>query len=182
MNKLLIVLQIIAVIKRLFRKELPIKGQVKALKLKVEEPDWLSVARKEIGTAEIPGPINNKRVIEYHMETSLGASNDEVSWCSSFINFCFMKAGIDGTDSAAARSWTKWGVPLTTPEIGCVVVFWRVSPKSWQGHVGFYLSDSEDGKSVYVLGGNQSDMVRVSKYKKERILSYRWPSRRADAK
>jgi len=160
-------------LKRLFRNELPHKEQVQIAKPKSEDPPWLRIAKAEIGTTEIPGPENSKRVLEYHLATSLKASDDSVAWCSSFVNWCFKEAGIKGSGKANARSWLNWGYPMKAPGIGCVVIFWRVSPKSWKGHIGLYVG--EDDKYIYCLGGNQSNMVRVSKYSKERLLGYRWP-------
>jgi len=39
----------------------------------------------------------------------MGAAADETAWCSSFVNWVLRQAGIRGTNSAAAASWTSWG-------------------------------------------------------------------------
>lgn len=143
-------------------------------KIKAEDPTWLIIARNELGVSEIPGPANAPRVIEYHQKTSLKAKKDSVPWCSSFVNFCMAEAGMLGTNSAAARSWLKWGAELEEPRIGCVVVFWRKGKNSAYGHVGFYVGETET--HVLCLGGNQKDKVCVMKYPKSRVLGYRWPS------
>jgi hypothetical protein len=57
------------------------------------------------------------------------------------------------------------------PEIGDVAVFWRTSPESWQGHVAFYVKHT--GTQVYVLGGNQSNMVNTAPYPGTQLLGYR---------
>ncbi len=165
--------RLIALILRIYRKELPIKEQKAEKAITRPESPWLFLARKEIGTKEIPGPESSERVLEYHRHTYLMASDDDIAWCSSFVNFCFVKAGYIGTDKPNARSWMNWGSELPGPKVGCVVVLWRGSSNSWKGHVGLYLR--QDEKNIYVLGGNQSNMVRVSKYKKSRVLGYRWP-------
>ncbi|MGR2462212.1 hypothetical protein ACUX4R_25305, partial [Salmonella enterica] len=47
---------------------------------------WMTVARGELGVKEYSGKFNNNpRILEYHKTTSLGASEDEVSWCASFV-------------------------------------------------------------------------------------------------
>jgi len=139
------------------------------------EPKWLEIARGEMksGVAEIAGRKDNKRILDYHATTTLQATDDEVPWCSSFVNWCLKEASIPGTNSAAARSWLKWGTKLTSPEIGCVVVFWRNKPSSWQGHVGFYAG--EDDGDLLILGGNQSDRVKISAFPKTQVLGYRKP-------
>lgn len=138
-------------------------------------PKWLIAALDELtfGVREIPGDADNPRIIEYHAATSLGASDDEVAWCSAFANWCMARAGIAGTNSAAARSWLTWGVPLAVPRAGCVAVFKR-GLSAWQGHVGFYLGTTSAG-NVVVLGGNQSDAVTVTTCQHGDLLGYRWP-------
>ena len=82
-----------------------------------------------------------------------------------------MKAGLEYTKSLAARSWLKAGTFVDVPQMGDIVVFWRVKKDSELGHVGIFIN--EDGDYVNVLGGNQSGMVRISPYEKSRILDYR---------
>ena len=145
----------------------------KAEPAKIVEPKWLQIARGELGQHEISGSRDNPRIVEYHKATSLGASDDETPWCSAFVNWCMQKAGQPSTRSALARSWLKYGKGLASPQLGCIVVFWRGSPTSSQGHVAFYLGS--DGDYVTVLGGNQGDAVTIAKYPKSRVLGYRIP-------
>lgn len=138
----------------------------------MSKPTWLEVAEKEEGTHEIAGASHNRRIIEYHATTTLKATTDETPWCSAFVNWCMKQVAIDGTNSAAARSWLKWGKALEEPEIGCIVVFKRGSnPQS--GHVAFVVEDL--GDKLRVLGGNQGDAVKLSVYPKYDVLGYRWP-------
>lgn len=65
-----------------------------------------------------------------------------------------------------------WGKRLTEPREGCIVVFKRgTNPKS--GHVAFYVG--KDGDYIRALGGNQGDMVKVSRFPATSVLGYRWP-------
>ena len=123
----------------------------------------------ELGQKEVAGNQHNERILEYHSTTTLKATADEVSWCSSFVNWCMIKGGVKGTNSAAARSWLRWGVPTATPEEGDVVIFRRGNPPS--GHVGFFVAKDKDWFTV--LGGKQSDSVKYSKYKVADVLGYR---------
>ena len=140
-----------------------------------DDPKWLVIALQEIGVKEIPGPIHNPRIVEYHHTTSLDskyASRDETHWCSSFVNWCLEKANYEGTDSALARSWYHWGKKISTPRRGCVTVFSRPG-QPWAGHVGFYIGETPT--RIKLLGGNQNNAVNISKYWKKRLLGYRWP-------
>lgn len=137
-------------------------------------PRWMTIALAEKGQAEIAGPKANPRIVEYAAATSLKATTDEVPWCSSFVNWVMGQAGISGTGSAAARSWLDWGQALDGPKIGAVVVFSRGDDPA-AGHVGYVYG--EGITTLDVLGGNQHDMVGVSRYPKEKVLGYRWPIR-----
>jgi uncharacterized protein (TIGR02594 family) len=104
-----------------------------------------SVAQKELlkNIAQISGEHDNhEQIVLYHSTTGGGAMPDEVAWCSSFVNYCVEQSGLVGTDSKAARSWKSWGTPVAQNNWreGDIVVFWRESPGSWKGHVGFLVS------------------------------------------
>jgi len=140
-------------------------------------PLWIDIAKKEIGNKEITGGKDNPRILEYHSTTLLKAKHDEVPWCSAFVNWVISQTGLKGTGSASARSWLKWGKGIAEPAVGAITVIWRTSPKSWEGHVGFYLGpDPNDKSRILVLGGNQKDRVSIASYETSRVLGYRWPS------
>jgi uncharacterized protein (TIGR02594 family) len=142
----------------------------------IGEPLWLVVARAELGVHETPGADNNARVQAYFAATSMGTHTpDSVPWCSAFVNWCMKQAGIEGTHSAAARSWLDWGVPLLKPKLGCVIVFSRPLGGPQSGHVGFYVGTNVNG-AYSVLGGNQGDRVCVADYPASRVLGWRWAS------
>lgn len=135
-------------------------------------PVWYELAIRELGQKEIPGAAHNARILEYHKATTLKATTDEVAWCSSFMNWLFMKCKIKGTNSAAARSWLSWGKSvLKDPQIGDVCIFWREDPKSQKGHVCLYAGETET--HYLVLGGNQSDSVCFMFEPKSKILDIR---------
>lgn len=144
------------------------------------EPDsadpqtWMTIATGEIGVKEYVGKFNNNpRILEYHKTTSLAASQDEVSWCAAFVGWCLLKAGLTSTKSALARSYINWGVPLSAPKFGAVVVFRRGNNPTF-GHVGFV--QKFDANYIYCLGGNQSDSVKISRFPRSSVLGYRWPA------
>lgn len=130
------------------------------------------IALSEYGVKETPGSNHSPEVMKYFHESGFSTvKDDETSWCSAFMNWCMMKAGIEGTGSLAARSWIKWGIPIDNPQPGDIVVFWRVSPESWEGHVGFFIRKANS--IVYTLGGNQSNTINIQGYPESQILGYR---------
>ena len=101
-----------------------------------------------------------------------GASTD-ANWCAAFLSYCLHQA----TDfhapfkSAGARQWAaralKHGwrdVPtkdvggglraLHSVEVGDVLVFWRVAPDSWEGHIGTVVDYAAASGIVTTVEGN----------------------------
>jgi len=135
-----------------------------------------AVAAKELGIHETAGAVATARIVEYAKHTSMAATSDEVPWCSSFANFAVDTAGFAGTHSAAARSWLKWGVALTTPILGCIVVLDRhddANPSA--AHVTICDHPDISNGVVRCLGGNQGNSVKVSRFSTAKVLGYRSP-------
>lgn len=133
------------------------------------DPPWLAKARSHIGITEIGGSKHNPTIIKFHSFTSLSAQDDETPWCASFACACLEESGITSPKSAAAISFLSWGNKLTTPRIGCIVVMSRPGGN----HVGFYVGG--DAQTIKILGGNQSNQVKVSSFSKDIVKGYRWP-------
>lgn len=111
---------------------------------------------------------NNPEIMKY-FSGHTWVQGDETSWCSAFINWCAKKSGFEYTGELNARSWLKIGRKVSFKDAD-IVVFWRESKDSWKGHVAIPINKDEN--HVWVLGGNQSNMVKVSAYPKERVLAY----------
>ena len=145
-------------------------------------PAWLRWADSERGVKEVSGPDHHPQVLHYHSFTTLQATTDEVPWCASFICASLEEgADLPSTKSARARSFLNYGLHLGIPAYGCVCVIKRGGPNQpgptvldAQGHVGL-LVDIE-AEWIYLLGGNQTNEVSVSRYSIGRVLGYRWPN------
>lgn len=142
------------------------------------EPDglvWLEEARRLVGTKEIRGPGDNPVIIGFAEGLNIDYSDDDIAWCGLFAAHCI---GATLTEEPlpggplGARNWLRFGQP-TKPRLGAVLVFWRGAKAGKKGHVGFYYG--EDTDAFHVLGGNQSDMVNVTRIGKSRLLDARWP-------
>lgn len=139
------------------------------------QPKWLKVAFGELGEAEIPGPDNNARVVEYleSVSSSLAKGGDEMPWNAAFINWAFKQSGVQPKYSAVARAWLSWGQKISSPRLGALAIFSR--PGSEQtGTLCLYLTETED--QVLCLGGNLYNSVQLSAQNKANLLAYRWPS------
>jgi uncharacterized protein (TIGR02594 family) len=135
----------------------------------------LKIAVAELGEKEIQGPEDNPTIVNYAKEAGFDwIDDDETPWCSIFVNWVAKKAGLKASGKANARSWMLEGINVdNSPEPGDVVVFWRGSPDSWKGHVGFFFGFSSDGERVYCLGGNQGNQVSVSAFSVDNVLGFR---------
>jgi uncharacterized protein (TIGR02594 family) len=134
------------------------------------------VAKAHIGLKEVTGAVHNPKIAEFFAKAGHPqVKSDEISWCAAFVGACLVDAGMKGTGKLTARSYLDWGDPveLEDAQPGDIVVLWRGSPSSWQGHVGFFHSATPS--SVKLIGGNQADAVNVTGYPKSRVLGVRRP-------
>jgi uncharacterized protein (TIGR02594 family) len=132
---------------------------------------WMKIAVAEQGVAEAGPGLSNPRIEAYHATTAGGAEPDSVPWCSSFVNYCITKSGLQGTNSKQARSWAQWGV-ASDRRPGSIAVLERGNPP--QGHVGFFVGP--DDSRIRLLGGNQGDKVSIASYEAGRVIAVRWPA------
>lgn len=141
-------------------------------------PVWLDVAKNLIGVSEVPGPKNNPTIMGWIKRLgskTLGISvvDEDTAWCGTFVTHCMVQAGITPPKvPVRASAWSTWGANLRADRLapGAVLVFSRPGG----GHVGFYVG--EDDTTYFVLGGNQSNAVNVSKIAKARCVAQRWPT------
>jgi uncharacterized protein (TIGR02594 family) len=128
------------------------------------EPEWISIARKEIGVAQATEGRTPDRIIEYHHATTMAEEwtiKHSTPWCSSFANWVLKQAGYDGPKDAHVEPWINWGDSLEKPAFGCIGIV--SSEVHGPYHVGFVV-----GKRTYsptqigylLLGGNQGKPIR----------------------
>ena len=114
------------------------------------------------------------RVVDYFKYVKLYGQerSAKTPWCSAFANWCVVNSGAKGTGLSSARSWLEWGVPVSSPMFGSLVILTRPSaenPKA--GHVGFFVRQDQAG--LWLLGGNQSNAVSIQPFEKSKLLGYR---------
>ena len=51
-------------------------------------PKWLELARAELGTKEMPGPLSNPTVVSYYLDAVGSRQADAVPWCAAFVGAC----------------------------------------------------------------------------------------------
>lgn len=125
---------------------------------------WIATAEREIGQKEVAGSKANPRIMEYHKAAKYWAKDDSLgvnAWCGSFVAWVMSQHGHAAPANAfRAKEWAKFGAPLKAPVYGAI----SIKSRSGGGHVAFVVGQSRDGKHYYMLGGNQSNEVNVSRY------------------
>lgn len=133
----------------------------------------LKIAFAELGTSEQKGKNHNPRILAYANDIGMTwVNDDETPWCSIFVNWVCKQAKLPMSNAANARSWVAVGETIKNPFPGDVVVFWRGSINSWEGHVGFFLGFSDDLSKVYCLGGNQGNSVSIEAFSADKVLRF----------
>lgn len=137
---------------------------------KEKSPRLLVEAFKLIGIKEVPGQSDNLEILKWAEALGLEKTyrKDDIPWCGLFIAYACHQAGLQIVANPLwARNWINFGTGQKVAMLGDVLVFVR----DGGGHVGIYVG--EDKTSYHVLGGNQSDMVCVTRIRKERCIGVR---------
>jgi uncharacterized protein (TIGR02594 family) len=142
----------------------------------IDATPWMVEARRVMGLHE----IHHKKSLWDWLKSDGATVGDpsKVPWCGDFVQTAIALSMPEEPlpeNPYLAANWVKFGIPCS-PQFGAVLSFWRGSPTSWQGHVGFY--SGETATHFRVLGGNQSDRVSEVLNAKNRIRKngVRWPS------
>lgn len=125
------------------------------------------------GLTEVDGPKSNEKILEFFREIGYDWVTDDstTAWCSAVLNYFAKHRGYERSGKLDARSWLKVGDIILEPELGDIVVFWRNSYDSWEGHVGIFIN--RNVTHVWCLGGNQNNGINISAYPRDRVLGYR---------
>lgn len=134
--------------------------------------DLLFEMLSHYGLKEVDGKDSNPEIIEMFKEFGYNIADDSTTaWCSAALNYYAKKTGYEYSGQLNARSWLKMPTVILKPTVGDVAIFWRGDPKGWEGHVGLFIS--WDAANVYVLGGNDGNMIRISAIPRGRLLGFR---------
>lgn len=149
----------------------------------------LDIAMRFVGTEEVEGVHSNPQVLAMLQLDQAWPQDDEVAWCSAFVNYVAWLLRLPRSKNLAARSWLNVGLPvdLERAEAGFDVVILRRGDGAQPGpevinapgHVGFFakfeptVSGAKRSGRVHLLGGNQGDMVNVSSFDAQRVLGVR---------
>src|ERR1041385_3391628 len=115
------------------------------------------IAQRFVGVKEVPGSAANPQVLAFLRLDSSWPKDDEVPWCSAFVNYVAWLLRLPRSKDLRARSWLNVGVPvvLSQAAVGFDVVVVKRGDDPTQGHVGLFAGVAANGR-IHILGGNQS--------------------------
>lgn len=158
-------------------------------------PNLVKAALDMYGTLETPGTADNPVIVGWADEVSdvCGTkynnwaadfyNDDAIPWCGLFTAVICARTMQNKPERApvdkylSALAWANWGVAipfkgkLSNIFVGDILVFVRKGG----GHVGICVGVSKDGKTVFVLGGNQKDRVNIMELSVDRLYAVRRP-------
>lgn len=112
---------------------------------------------------------SNSLILNCYKEVGFRITTDAVPWCAAFAGYVLKSSGFNfiaapksGLSSLAYRNYGQ-SVDITRPELWRkwdVIVFTRKGG----GHIGFIFGVNKAQNRVLVLGGNQSDSLRLSSF------------------
>lgn len=142
-----------------------------------DDQAWMIWLERNKGQKEIAGSKANQFIVDTFQYTSLKnhklALSDETAWCAALANAALRKNGMKGTNSAAAKSFDKYGEEATLDR-GMVVT--TKNPKTGQRHVTFCAKKPKAGDKTFIgLGGNQGNALKESTYQIAHIVAIRKP-------
>ena len=144
-------------------------------------PPWMPIAWTEQGKdvrENLPG--HHPDILKYHAITATKPTSENTSWCGSFVGWVLKQAGYKlttvperaltwGRASNHAEGWWPTGVNIGRPIYGAIAT----KSRKGGGHVTFVVGkDPNDDAYLYCLGGNQSNALNVSRYKKSVFSSF----------
>ncbi|MBN9332036.1 CHAP domain-containing protein, partial [Devosia sp.] len=126
----------------------------------------LQVAINEMkaGNGEVGGNNMGPHVTKYLN----GKATPPANWCAGFVSYCFQNSGhpMPFTYSVGARDiltqmkskgWLIKPDDTHPPQPGDIIVWWRNTPSSWEGHIG--IVHSYNNGIVRTIEGNKTSKV-----------------------
>lgn len=136
-------------------------------------PQILVQAKLLLGTKEIFGNVHSEVIMGWAKDLGLEKiyTSDEIAWCGLFILEVCKRANVETNltpkQALWALNWSKFGTKQPVAMLGDILTFKRKGG----GHVGIYVG--EDDVCYHILGGNQSNMVNITRIEKSRLNSIR---------
>ncbi len=133
-------------------------------------PPWMAEMNRKAGLHE----VKDNAVLSAWLKIGKWLGNPkDLPWCGDAVETCIAKTlptECLPANPFFAQNWARFGRDAGGPIVGSIgVIAWTPST----GHVG--LVAGVDGNRVNMLGGNQSNMINVSSFPRNKFIAFRWP-------
>lgn len=143
-------------------------------------PKLVSAGLQYLGIKELPGVKNNPVIMDWARGLGLSKiyKGDYLAWCGLAIAHLLRITAKPLPDVKGdlynylrALYYKNWGyeVPIQDAQLGDLVILIREGG----GHVGICIGWSKDKKTIFLMGGNQSDTFSIAEFKADRIVAVR---------
>lgn len=132
-------------------------------------------AAEHIGLKEILGPVHNQQIVGWFAELGCAwFTADEVAWCAIYVNITLKRRSLPhftGEKAPRAVCFETYGTEVSFADArpGDIVVFDREGGK----HVGFFFGWGHEGKTLFVLGGNQGNSCCIVSMRVDNLTAIR---------
>lgn len=136
----------------------------------LEMAPWVAEMWRRLGWSE----TGNKRadLIAFLKEGKYLGDPAKLPWCGDATESCITKTLPEEpvpSNPFWAQAWQTFGIGVD-PIVGAVgVIRWP----SGSGHVGFVVR--VEANRIYMIGGNQSNMIKVSPFNRDDFIAFRYP-------
>lgn len=136
------------------------------------------IALRYIGIKEVQGAVDNPFIMAaLTLDGQKWPKHDEVPWCSAIMQLWTWHLRLPRSKNLRARSWLDVGTPLKLSEarVGYDIVILERPPDPEAGHVALFAGWKVINQTggLYLLGGNQSNMVSVALADADRVIGVR---------
>jgi uncharacterized protein (TIGR02594 family) len=135
-------------------------------------PPWMAEMARRHGLHE---RTHNKSLSDWLKIGKWLGDPAKLPWCGDAVETCIVKTlpqePVPG-NPFFAQNWKAFGINPGGPIVGAIgVIRWSASA----GHVGLVADYDARRKKVTMLGGNQSDSIRLSAFDLDSFIAFRWP-------
>lgn len=143
------------------------------------KPRYIVEAEALLGEKEIAGRLTNPKIKELFADAGVpSVVSDEVPWCAAFVGATLARANQPNTGTLLARDYRSPEFLAKCIDHGKKPVLYSIGvmrrgDSGWEGHVGYVMDF--DAKTVTLLGGNQSDSVKLQTFPREKFIGFATP-------
>jgi uncharacterized protein (TIGR02594 family) len=114
------------------------------------------------------GTPGNPNILACYEVTGNNYRGDNTPWCAGYVSYILDRAGVPSLKTLGSQAYKNYGSEIDwrtfeNVRANDIVVLTRNDDQRF-GHVGFFRGYNPSTRRVQLLGGNQSDKVKLSNF------------------